>query len=116
MRELSIDPDSTVAPFEQVKQFLTAAVESGELTPGTKLPTVRALAADLGVAANTVARSYRELEASGVVETRGRSGTFVAGRGVEQAARAAAVEYAARVRSLGLDDAQAVALVERALR
>ena len=51
---------------------------SGDLPAGTRLPTVRALAADLGLAANTVARAYRELESDGVVVTEGRRGTFVA--------------------------------------
>ena len=49
----------------------------GDLAPGTRLPTVRQLAADLGLAANTVARAYRELEADGVIATYGRKGTFV---------------------------------------
>lgn len=113
---LTVDPDSPVAPYEQVRTSLTAAVDSGALAPGTRLPTVRALASSLGLAANTVARAYRELEAAGVVETRGRAGTFVAGSGVARAAREAAVSYVATVRSLGVPDDEARALVERALR
>ena len=60
------------------------------------------LAAELGLAANTVARAYRELEALGVIETRGRAGSVVSGHGVEQAARLAAHEYAEKMRALGI--------------
>ena len=90
-------------------------MSTGWLLPGDKLPTVRGLAADLGLAPNTVARAYRELEALGVFATRGRSGTFVSGDKVERAAREAAAEYAARVRALGVDRAEALALVRRGL-
>lgn len=112
---LRIDPDDPVPPFDQVKQQLTELIDAGTLPAGTKLPTVRALAAQVGLAPNTVARAYRELEAAGVVQTRGRSGTFAAGTGVDRAAREAAVAYVARVRDLGLADDAALALVRRAL-
>jgi len=112
---LSVDHGSPTPPYDQLKQQLTALVDSGVLAPGTKLPTVRALATELGLAPNTVARAYRELEAAGVLQTRGRSGTFSGGAGVDRAARAAAVEYVARVRELGVPDEKAVALVRRAL-
>src|SRR4051794_5197666 len=112
---VTLDPGSAVPPYEQIREQLRAQVASGELAAGTKLPTVRRLAADLGLAANTVARAYRELEALGVIETRGRAGSVVSGDGVGQAARQAAHEYAERVRSLGLDPDEALALVRRAL-
>jgi DNA-binding transcriptional regulator YhcF (GntR family) len=112
---LRIDDDSPVAPYEQVREQIRSQVDAGELSPGTKLPTVRRLAADLGLAANTVARAYRELEALGVIETRGRAGSVVSGDGVEQAARQAAHEYAERVRALGVGPDQALDLVRRAL-
>jgi len=111
---ITVDPGSATAPYEQVREQIRAQVESGELAPGTRLPTVRALAADLGLAANTVARAYRELEALGVIETRGRAGSVVAGSGVERAARLAAHEYAEKVRALGMDEADALRLVRRA--
>ena len=63
---LQIDPASDRPPFEQVRVGIIELIESGELLSGERLPTVRALASRLGVAANTVARSYRELEAAGV--------------------------------------------------
>ena len=82
---------------------------------GPPAAPVRALATSLDLAANTVARAYKELEALGVVETRGRAGTFVAGRGVERSAREAAATYVASVRALGLSDDEALGTVRRAL-
>ena len=112
---LTVDPASDVPPFEQVREGIRAQVDSGVLEPGFRLPPVRALAASLGLAANTVARAYKELEALGVVETRGRAGTFVAGRGVSQSVRSAAAAYVSSARSLGLSDADALEAVRRAL-
>ena len=112
---ITIDASAAEPPFEQVKQQITAQVASGALQPGDKLPTVRRLAADLGIAPNTVARSYRELEAEGVVDTRGRSGTYVSGNQVDRAAREAAAAYVEKIRALGVDGAEALALVRRGL-
>ncbi len=111
-----IDPDSSVPPFEQLRQQITTRVIAHELEPGDQLPTVRRLAGDLCIAPNTVARAYRELELDGVLVGRGRAGTFVADDDANNAAKAAARSYAATVRGLGLDTAQALRLVERALR
>lgn len=112
---LSVDPASGAPPFEQVRDGIRAQVDAGELTPGFRLPPVRTLAAELDLAANTVARAYKELEALGVVETRGRAGTFVAGHGVSRSLREAAATYAATARSLGVTDADALEAVRRAL-
>lgn len=113
-----IDPRSPLPPFEQLRAQLVDAVASGELVAGGRLPTVRRLADDLGLAPGTVARAYRELEASGFIETRGRNGTFVSPQGdpaVQQAQRAAAA-FAEQMRMLRLDADQALALVAAALR
>ena len=72
------DPAAAEPPFEQLRSQVARRAAAGDLAPGTRLPTVRALATELGLAANTVARAYRELEADGVVVTEGRRGTFVA--------------------------------------
>lgn len=112
---LDVDPHAATAPFEQVVGAITARIEAGTLTPGTRLPPVRRLATDLALAANTVARAYRELEQRGLIETRGRGGSFVAGAGVDREARAAASAYADRIRALGLDATAALELVRRAL-
>ena len=123
---IDIDPSSAVPPFEQLRTQVAAQVASGELPAGARLATVRQLAADLGLAPNTVARAYRELEADGVVATYGRKGTFVrsevvdaspdasSGRDARDRARSAAEAYVASVRALGLDVAEATRLVELA--
>lgn len=115
--EITLDPDSPVPPFEQVRAQIAEQARSGVLPVGTKLPTVRALAAELGLAVNTVARAYRELEADAVVETRGRHGTFVAAVGdtAHREAADSAGEYARRVRRLGLRHEEALAAVVIAL-
>lgn len=114
---LQIDPASDRPPFEQVRVGIIELIESGELLSGERLPTVRALASRLGVAANTVARSYRELEAAGVIETRGRQGSFIkAGRhDALDAGFAAAKRYVETARELGLDDPVIVEILNRAL-
>ncbi|MBP2414551.1 DNA-binding transcriptional regulator YhcF (GntR family) [Arthrobacter stackebrandtii] len=117
MRRWRLETESTVPPFEQVRLRILDLAASGELAVGTKLPSVRALAADLGVAANTVARAYRELEQAGVVVTAGRSGTSVATGGDRLAAKVAdaADAFAAVVRELGVPQAQALRIVTAAL-
>ncbi|MDP3893260.1 GntR family transcriptional regulator [Nocardioides sp.] len=111
-----VDPGDPVAPYEQLRSQIARRVASGDLEPGTRLPTVRALAADLGLAANTVARVYRELEADGVVVTEGRRGTFVraSSAGSSDAARDAAAVYARAARSLGLTLPEATRLLDDA--
>lgn len=68
---ITVDPDSPVPPYEQVRVQLAELIGDGRLPVGSRLPTVRQLAADLRLAANTVARAYRELEGAGLLETRG---------------------------------------------
>jgi len=112
---IRIDNASAEPPYDQVKRQLSERITSGELTAGTKLPTVRALAIELGLAPNTVAKAYRELESTGLIDTRGRAGTFVGGDGALSGARQAAAEYVQRTRALGLSAAETLALVERSL-
>jgi DNA-binding transcriptional regulator YhcF (GntR family) len=109
--EIDVDPGSRTPPFEQIRSQVAEDVASGALQPGDRLPTVRRLAEELAVATNTVARAYRELEQSGVIETRGRAGSFVTGDQVMRRAKAAAVAYLAETRALGLSAAEATALV-----
>ena len=115
--KFSIDAAAPAPPFEQVRRQVADAVTDGSLAPGTRMPTVRALAAELDLAVNTVAKAYRALETDHVIETRGRAGSFVSATGdaMTREAQLAAIAYADRVRHLGVDDATAVALVESAL-
>ncbi|MEI5582867.1 MULTISPECIES: GntR family transcriptional regulator [unclassified Agromyces] len=114
----AVDGDSSTPPYEQLRMQVVDAVRAGRLAAGARLPTVRALAEELGLAVNTVARAYKELEADGVVEGRGRAGTFVRATGdpVDQALQAAASDYAAAVGRLGVAAPEALAAAERALR
>lgn len=104
-------------PVRQIQVCLSRAIQAGALPPGTRLPTVRALAAELGVAVNTVAKAFRRLEEAGLVMTRGRAGTVVSplddvsGR-VESAAR----EYAVLATDLGLSPEEALDQVRAELQ
>lgn len=113
---LRIDADRG-SPYEQVRDGVIDLVNAGDLLVGVRLPTVRALAADLGIAPNTVARAYRELEAAGVIETRGRQGSFVKS-GADEAAELAeqtTVDYVAAMRAQGIDGASIITMVTRAV-
>jgi DNA-binding transcriptional regulator YhcF (GntR family) len=114
---LNLDAGSAVPPYEQLRSAVAGQVADGTLVAGTRLPTVRALAADLGLAANTVAKAYRALETDGVIETRGRAGTFVASTalaGVAEQVEQLAADYALVARRAGLTAPEALSLVQRA--
>jgi len=114
---ISLDAASATPPFEQVRAQLAAGITDGDLVPGTRLPPVRKLADELGLAANTVARAYRDLEAAGLVETRGRGGTVVTARGdrAREQLQAAAQRYAALAHDLGISPDEAVRTVRAAV-
>jgi DNA-binding transcriptional regulator YhcF (GntR family) len=116
--QIAVDPDAPEAPYEQLRAQIAGKARGGGLPAGYKLPTVRGLAEQLGLAANTVAKAYRALESDGVIETRGRHGTYVAAAGDAAAKEAAeaAQAYVQRARRLGLDRDAALAAVEDALR
>jgi DNA-binding transcriptional regulator YhcF (GntR family) len=112
---IPLDLGAADPPYEQLRRQIATRAADGELPPGTRLPTVRALAAELGLAVNTVAKTYRALETDGVVITEGRRGTFVASgdaAGKTEAGEAAAA-YVAVARRLGLGLTEATLLVER---
>ncbi|MGI5467913.1 GntR family transcriptional regulator [Streptomyces sp. CA-132043] len=116
--QLVVDQDAADAPYEQVRTQIAEQARSGRLPAGFRLPTVRGLAGELGLAANTVAKAYRALESDGVIETRGRNGTFVAAAGdagAQQAAEAA-LAFAQRAQRLGLDHQAALSAAVTALR
>jgi GntR family transcriptional regulator len=74
---ISVDPRDPTPIYAQLERGLRAAMATGRLQPGDQLPTVRQLAVDLRVNANTVARVYAELERSGAIETRRGVGSFI---------------------------------------
>ena len=110
--------DGAGAPYEQVRDAVRAQIERGALLPGDRVPTVRGLAERLDLAPNTIARAYRELEDTGWLLGRGRTGTFVADTlphrpaAPDEALARAAAAYLSRAAQLGFDRTAAV----RALR
>ncbi|HEY0797643.1 MAG TPA: GntR family transcriptional regulator [Candidatus Baltobacteraceae bacterium] len=119
-----MDPRSGVPIYVQLSNQVKRAVALGALTPGEQLPTVKALALELTINPNTVARVYRELERDEVIETSPGRGSFVRDRNgatqTRDALRAVAqreVEETVReIKSLGIDAHEAHALFEQALK
>lgn len=110
-----LDPKAGTPLFDQLRTQIIDGIRDGRLAAGARLPTVRDLAARLGLAVNTVARTYRELETSGMVETRRRLGTFVCGVDPGDAAMiAAARTFVDTARALGIGPDAAVRYVETA--
>ena len=118
--DITVDVHSPTPPYEQIRSQIAAYVQSGLLAEGARLPTMRALAADLGVATGTVARAYAELESAGLVASRRRTGTVVLDRPggpapAEQEVRRTAGELAVQARAAGLDGEAVLAIVRAAL-
>lgn len=115
-----VDTTSPVPPYEQIRTQLSALITTGRLPEGERLPPVRQLAADLGLAAGTVARAYRELESASLIHTRRGAGTRVAplpaGTSHPDPAQlaAAAVQFTTAARALGADEAEALRAVREA--
>lgn len=118
--ELTVDVRAATPPYEQIRSQIATHVHSGVLAEGARLPTMRALAADLGVATGTVARAYAELEAAGLVASRRRTGTVVTGGAAppvpaEQRVRALAGDLARTAAADGVDRDAVLAIVRAAL-
>lgn len=118
---LRVDPQSAVPPYEQIRAQVTVMAGTGVMPVGLRLPPIRQLAKDLGIASGTVARAYRELEAAGTIVTRGHRGSFVTQPSapppsprVEEALASAARAFALQARQLGADAARALRLAEQA--
>ncbi|GAC1404387.1 MAG: GntR family transcriptional regulator [Mycobacterium sp.] len=110
-----VDQSAARPLFEQLRTQIIDGIRDGKLPPGTRLPTVRELAGQMSLAVNTVARAYRELESAGMLETRGRFGTFVARIDPADSAMATAAHaYASAARALGIGKAEAMRYVEAA--
>ena len=116
---IEVDDDDPTPPYEQIRVQVARLVMTGDLAVGSRLPSIRQLAGDLGLAPGTVARAYRELEAAGVVATRVGRGTTVSplpAATTTEAQRSrlveAAREYAAAARRLGAGPEQMVAVLQ----
>jgi len=119
---LTVVADDLTPPYEQLRRQLAQAIGSGILRPGERLPPLRQLASDLGLAVGTVARTYRELEAAGLIRTRRGGGTRVADTPPvlsddrrEQLLTEYAAAYISHAQLLGADDHAIVVAVKRAL-
>jgi DNA-binding transcriptional regulator YhcF (GntR family) len=119
---LVVDATDPTPPYEQLRRQLTDLIGAGVLGPGSRLPPLRQLAADLGLAVGTVGRTYRELEAAGLVTSRRGGGTRVtagAARRSPADVRAALDEAADGLvragRLLGAQDDDVRAALERSL-
>jgi GntR family transcriptional regulator len=118
--DITVDVKGPTPPYEQIRSQIAAYVQSGLLADGARLPTMRALAADLGVATGTVARAYSELEAAGLIASRRRTGTVVVGGAAapppgEEELRRTAARLAVQARAAGLDGETVLAIVRAAL-
>ncbi len=109
---LTLDPASAEPPFRQLKAQIVEAIRRGSLTPGTRMPAVRKLAEEVGISTATAAKVYRELEEAGMLEGRGRSGTFVMAPDLTSAVLTrAAEEFAERAAGSGFTLDEALAAV-----
>lgn len=104
---ITVDQSSATPAFDQIREQLTGLIRVGALPPGHRLPSIRQLAGDLGIAPGTVARAFTELESAGLIAS-SRSGTFVRGdqAGAAPIATAAGrLATQARAAGVSLDDA-----------
>ena len=114
-----VDSASGLAPWRQVHDQLVRLITTGALPAGTRLPTIRQLARDLGLASGTIARTYRELELAGLVATGRARGTVVAETTTiapTAALHGFARDYATAARNLGVDAATALDAAADAIR
>jgi GntR family transcriptional regulator len=110
----SVDPHGGAPLYQQLAEQIKRAIAVGALSPGERLPTVKGLALDLKLNANTVARVYRDLEREGVIATAPGRGSFVSQNGALGEARRVALDVATRgvdeavrqARSLGITHAE----------
>ncbi|MFF9158597.1 GntR family transcriptional regulator [Streptomyces sp. NPDC014846] len=116
-----VDTASQVPPYAQIRAQLGALIVTGRLAEGDRLPTVRQLATDLGLAPGTVARAYRELETAGLIRTRRGAGSRVAAppagptRPYASELATLARDFTSSARALGADTEAVMAAVRDAL-
>jgi GntR family transcriptional regulator len=110
---LIVTADDPTPPYEQLRRQLVDLIEGGQLVEGERLPPLRQLAGDLGLAVGTVARTYRELEGAGLIRSRRGGGTRVAPVGPKPSARerearlaSLSAAYVVKARALGATDSE----------
>jgi DNA-binding transcriptional regulator YhcF (GntR family) len=117
-----VDRSSSLPPYEQIRAQVVEMASANVIVDGQRIPTIRQLAGDLGLAEGTVARAYRELEREGWIQTRGRHGSFVTRPSSappidrDGAIRDAATAFATRVAQTGSDPQTALKFAGEALR
>ena len=119
---LTVTPQDPTPPYEQLRRQLVDLIEGGQLVAGERLPPLRQLAGDLGLAVGTVARTYRELEVAGLVRSRRGGGTRVAAGPASLSPRERArrldelaVSFVVKVQALGATDQEIHEAVSRSL-
>lgn len=120
---LTVTAGDPTPPYEQLRRQLVDLIEGGQLAEGVRLPPLRQLAGDLGLAVGTVARTYRELEVAGLVRSRRGAGTRVASGAAKPSARQRqvrlarlATSYVMKARALGASEDEIAAAVGVASR
>jgi GntR family transcriptional regulator len=120
--QIAVDLRDATPPFEQIRTQIASLIAVGRLADGARLPTVRALATDLGVATGTVARAYKELEAAGLIQSRRRLGTMVthapadSTRAADEHIQVKIADLIAASREVGITDQTLVSLLQGRLR
>lgn len=82
MIQFTLDPRTGIPFYRQIIDQIKFGIAKGSLKIGEQLPTVRALAVDLKVNLNTVAKAYKELEIQNILETQQGTGTFISDAGI----------------------------------
>ncbi len=122
-RSIHLDFRSDVPLYLQIVEQVRDLIARQELRPGDQLPTVRALATELRINFNTVARAYRILDEAGLISTQQGRGTFVSEISPpaesptrQEALRSLVERFVSQVRALGVSDAELIQALEQALR
>jgi DNA-binding transcriptional regulator YhcF (GntR family) len=120
---ITVDLGLPIAPYEQIRAQLADLIRAGRLPAAERLPPVRQLAADLGLAAGTVARAYRELEQAGLLTSRRGGGTRVSSslpespeRERQRLVELRAAELVGFARRIGASDDETLTAIRAALR
>lgn len=122
-RSIHLDFRSDVPLYLQIVEQVCDLIARQELRPGDQLPTVRALATELRINFNTVARAYRILDEAGLISTQQGRGTFVSeipppaeSLTRQEALRSLVERFVSQARALGVSDAELIQALEQALR